>query len=121
MRLAKLILSALTGMTVWAVPVTPATVKIEKTKREISLHVIPPKDTHLNFEASWRLSLQGRLPLQDSKSTYGMESVDRKFGGFKLPLARPLTASEKAEYTLTYFYCSNDNSWCKRAQSKGEL
>jgi hypothetical protein len=97
-----------------------AKVAVEKTAHEIAIHVMPPKNSHLNFEASWKLQVSAGLPLKDpGKTNFGTESLDKKLGGFRLPLAHKLSSSEKSSYTLTYFYCANDESWCKREQAKG--
>lgn len=96
-----------------------ADITVTKSAGAIVLGVKAPEGSHLNFEGPWKLELSGSLPL--AQTTYGLAQMDQAKESFTLPLTRPASAGESADYTLTYFYCATDKSWCKRAQAKGHL
>ncbi len=98
-----------------------AQIKIAKTDHALTVQVIPPGGTHLNFDGPWKLEITGAIPLSNMKGVFGIADFDKATGSFTLPLARQPKADDQGEYSLVYFFCAADNSWCKRAQAKGVL
>ena len=119
MLLAKLTLSWLCGVALAAAP--EATVTLNRTSQAVELKIQPPPGTHLNYDGPWKLEVQGSLPLLNKSGVFGIEAFNKTSQVYSLPLEHKADASAKGNYTLTYFYCATDNSWCKRAQSKGEM
>lgn len=119
MLLANLILSWLCGVAFAAAP--EATVTMNKTTKAVELKVQPPPGTHLNYDGPWKLEVQGSLPLLNKSGVFGIDAFDKASQVFSLPLEHKAAANASGSYTLTYFYCAADNSWCRRAQTKGEI
>lgn len=98
-----------------------AEVKVLRGEKVITLQISPPPNTHLNYDGPWKLQINGAIPLSNHSGVFGLDAFDKTKQAFQLPLARGLQASESGDYVLTYFFCATDNSWCRRAQAKGNL
>ncbi len=98
-----------------------AALSLKKSDQAVELKVQPPPGTHLNFDGPWKLETKGTLAFSNATGVFGLDAFNKATGTFSLPLAHKQAAGEAGEYTLTYFYCAVDNSWCKRAQAKGAL
>lgn len=98
-----------------------AEIKTRRVDNSLVMQVNPPKGTHLNFEGPWKLEISGAVPLKNMKGTYGLESFDQNTRSFTLELTRAMKAEEKGEFKLIYFVCAENNSWCKRTETKGTI
>lgn len=98
-----------------------AVISVMKAPTEITLQVKAPAGTHLNYSGPWKLEVTGTLPLKQTEGVFDLKAFDKTKESFRLPLIHPLTSADQGLYTMTYFYCATDNSWCRRAQVKGQL
>lgn len=126
MPLAKLILNLGLLISSWTAAVAEtaglqAEVKATRADTQLIVQVIPPTGTHLNFDGPWKLEVKGELPLVKKDGVFHLDAFDKTAGRFALPLERKASTSEHGDYTLTYFFCAADNSWCRRAQTTGKL
>ena len=76
------------------------------------IQLAPPKGTHLNYEGPWKLTI--------ADQTLGMETFNKSTNSFLVPL-KSQTAAKPQEFKLAYFLCSDDNVWCKRVETEGEV
>ena len=98
-----------------------ADVKVRKLEKSVVMQINPPKGTHLNFDGPWKLEILGAVPLANRSGVYGLESFDKSSRTFALELTREIRGNEASTYNLVYFICADNNSWCKRSETKGIL
>jgi hypothetical protein len=98
-----------------------AQITAQVTDQAVTLKVVPPPGTHLNYDGPWKLQVSGDLALKKSSGVFQIQDFDKTNEMFQLPLAKKPTAAEKSEYTLAYFLCSDGNTWCRRIEAQGTL
>lgn len=109
------------GLTAFAASSPEAEIKTSRAEKSVTVQVVPPPGTHLNFDGPWKLQVSGAVPLSNTTGVFGLDTFDKSKQQFVLPLTRAVKADERGEYSLVYFFCAADNSWCRRAQAKGTL
>ena len=84
-----------------------ATVTATRKGDAAVIHVAPPAGTHLNYSGPWKL--------QVGEKTVGIDGFDKSTASFTLK------QPDSGDFKLAYFLCSDDNVWCKRIETKGEI
>jgi|GEM_PF-5569250 len=115
----------------WAATIPPQSVEAQIVPsfspgdKAFSVAIKVPEGTKLNFDGPWQLSVNGDIPFQKGTSlSLGKGDFEESGARFVLPVssvAGSALAGKSSNYTLKYFLCSKDSSWCKRVVKSGQL
>lgn len=99
-----------------------AKIKIDVHSKLLTVKVTPPEGTKLNYEGPWKLELKGPTWFNGANSlTAGLSAFKKETEQFEIAVSSSSPKKEELDFTLTYFYCAKDSSWCKRAVENGKV